>query len=118
MSTIRPTRPSERWLKQGEMLTRLKTLQDAKHPGTWMQHYRKNLRTEYGFADRSEQLCRQGWALWCYALDEGYRSYAEELLLESPHVNQFIDGMKRLKLVIHKRKRQAWLDAMAKRYAS
>lgn len=88
------------------MLTRLKASQDAKQPGTWMEHYRRNLRPEYGFSDRSEQLCRQAWALWCYASDEGCRSFAEELLLKSPHVNQFVDGMKRLKLIIQEHKRQ------------
>ena len=99
------------------MLARLKAAQDAKSPGTWMKHYRKNLRPEYGFAEKSEQLCRQAWTLWCYAVDAGYRSYAEELLMESPHVNQFVGGMKRLQLIIQKHKRQAWMDAMAKRYA-
>ena len=107
MSTIRPTTPADRWLKQGEMLTRLKKAQDLANPGTWMSHYRNSLKGEYGFSERSEQLCRQGWQLWTFALDAGYREIAEDLLDAYPHVNDFVDALKRLKIVIRQREMAA-----------
>lgn len=97
MSTLRPTKPSERWLKQGEMLTRLKATHEASSPGTWMGHYRSKLRHEFGFSERSEQLSRQLWELWTFALDHGHRATAERLQDRHPHVNDLVAALKLLK---------------------
>jgi hypothetical protein len=111
MSIASPTSPGRRWLEQGQSLAKLK----AEYNGNWLDHYNDTLRHTFNFAPRSEQLCRQLYALYMEAVEEGDRVAADQTLAAETRVNDLVAKFKALRQERRQKRITKWLAATSER---